>query len=177
MKKIKTAAGILLSLLIILSCFAPGYAADTASPTDAATPSDSAGNEEEMPQIEYLDTSADNGKMYIYKGVEDYFVIYPSPEKAEPRFDIMKTVITVSEEGIVEAMPEKVPEYRFGNIRLKGLKYGKTTVTVTDPGSGLRCSVEVTVIPAIGYYIRNFFSALEYLPFFIFMWIAGHFIR
>ena len=92
MKKIKTAAGILLSLLIILSCFAPGYAADTASPTDAATPSDSAGNEEEMPQIEYLDTSADNGKMYIYKGVEDYFVIYPSPEKAEPRFDIMKTV-------------------------------------------------------------------------------------
>lgn len=177
MKTIRLFLSITLSLLAVFSCAAAGYAADTATPAEAATSSDAAESGAEIPQIEYLETSAIDGRMSVYKGIEDFFVIYPTPEEAEPRFDIMKTVISLSEEGIVEASPEKIENYRFGNIRLKGLKYGKTTVTVTDPGSGLSCSVEVTVIPAIGYYIRNFFSALEYLPFFIFMWIAGHFIR
>ena len=167
---------ILLALMMMLSLCASGYAGEAATPADA-TPADASAAEKEIPPITFLDTSAIDGKITAYRGIETYFVIYPQPEEAEPRFDVRNTVITFSEEGIVEAHPEKVEQYRFGSINITGIKLGKTVVTVTDPGSGLSCSVEVTVIPPLGYYIRNFFSFLEYLPYLLFMRIVSRFVK
>lgn len=171
MRTAKRITSILLAAVIALSFSVFGFAEETATPGDApATQTDAP----EVPEIEMLETSAVDGKLIAYKGVESYFVIYPQPEESEPRFDVRNTVITLSEEGIVEARPEKNEEYRFGNIVVKGLKLGKTVVTVTDPGSGKSCSVEVTVLPSIIYRIQNFHIFIQYVPFLIFAWIVRH---
>ena len=168
----KKCLSLIISVLMVSNLFITGFAVNSATPSEAS-PSDAAEAAESIPAVESLDTSAIDGKMIIYKGIEDYIVIYPQPEESEPLFDVRRTTVSFSEEGIAEARPEKNEEYRFGSIIIKGIKIGKTVLTVSDPDSGLSCSVEITVIPAFGYYIRNFFINLEYLPFMIFMWIAG----
>lgn len=125
--------------------------------------------EETPAQLTGLDTSAVDGKLTAYLGVETYFVVYPEPLEAEAQFDVRNAVITCSEEGIVEVRPEKVEEYRFGSVEILGVKLGTTVVTVTDPASGVSCAVTVRVVPAFGYRLQTFFSFLEYLPFFIYM--------
>lgn len=46
---------------------------------------------------------------------------------------------------------------------------------MTEPESGISCSVKVIVVPAVGYYLRNFGNFLNYLPYFLFMRIAALF--
>ena len=128
---------------------------------------------ENLPPIESLDTSAIDGKLIAYKGFETYFVVYPYPEEAEPRFDIRNAQITVDDESIIIAEPEKEEQNRFGSVNITGLKLGKTTVTVIDPESGKSCSVEVTVLPGIIYRVQNFFMFIDYIPFFIGMRILS----
>ena len=41
-------------------------------------------------EIDYLETSAVDGKLIAYKGIETYFVVYPFPEESESKFDIYK---------------------------------------------------------------------------------------
>lgn len=129
---------------------------------------------ESEPELKNLDTSAINGRLYAYKGVETYFVVYPEPEDAEYLFDIRDAEITVSKEGIIECHPEKVEEYRYGSVIITGIKLGSTEVTVTDPGSGLSCKVKVTVLPSIIYKIRNFYMFIDYIPYYIFARLYGH---
>ncbi|MBR4727042.1 MAG: hypothetical protein IK080_04045 [Clostridia bacterium] len=137
----------------------------------------SAAAAEDVPPLESLDTSAVDGKLTAYLGVPTYFVVYPEPLEAESRFDVRNAVITCSEEGIVEAVPEKVEAYRFGSVNITGLKLGSTVVTVTEPESGVSCAVKVTVVPAFGYRLRRFVDFLNYLPYFIFMRLASIFYR
>ena len=118
---------------------------------------------ESEPELKNLDTSAINGRLYAYKGVETYFVVYPEPEDAEYLFDVRDAEITVSKEGIIECHPEKVEEYRYGSVVLTGIKLGSTEVTVTDPGSGISCTVKVIVLPSIIYKIRNFYMFIDLL--------------
>lgn len=125
-------------------------------------------------ELKNLDTSAINGRLYVYKGVETYFVVYPEPEDAEYLFDVRDAEITVSKEGIIECHPEKVEEYRYGSVVLTGIKLGSTEVTVTDPGSGLSCTVKVIVLPSIIYKIRNIYMFIDYIPYYIFAWLYGH---
>ncbi|GEM_PF-6115428 len=125
----------------------------------------------EIPPLESLDTSAVNGKMTAYPGIETYFVIYPQPEEAEPRFDVRNAVITCSKQGIVKAEAYKNEEYRFGSVNITGLKLGSTVVTVTDPASGVSCSVKVTVRPSIIYRLKNLRISMDYVPFYLFFWI------
>jgi len=154
MTKTKRILSVILAALMAFSFAAVAFAAD-----------------EDVPPLEALDTSAVNGKMVAYIGVETYFVIYPQPEEAEPRFDVRSAVITCSKEGIVKAEAYKNEEYRFGSVNITGLKLGSTVVTVTDPDSGVSCSVKVTVLPSIIYRIQNFKIFLDYVPFYIFYWI------
>ena len=162
MKKRTKASALFLALAMLFSCCVTVFAED--EPPAA-----------ELPPLESLDTSAVNGRLIAYRGVETYFVVYPEPEEAEGRFDVRNAEITCSKEGIVTAEPDKVEEYRFGSVKIMGLKYGSVTVTVTEPESGISCSVKVIVVPAIGYYLRNFGNFLNYLPYFLFMRIAALF--
>ena len=130
---------------------------------------------EEIPALEGLDTSAVDGKMFAYVGEESYFVVYPEPLEAEARFDVRNAVITCSTEGTVDAKPDKVEEYRFGSVKIVGLKLGKTVVTVTEPESGVSCSVEVTVLPGIIYKLINLHNFLPLVPYLIFMRILSIF--
>lgn len=127
---------------------------------------------EDAPALTGLDTSAVDGKLIAYQGVETYFVVYPVPDEALARFDIRNAEITCSDPAVLDLAAEKVEEYRYGSVLVTGKQLGKATVTVTDPASGASCSVEVTVVPAFGYRVRNFFNFLNYLPFFLFMRIA-----
>lgn len=158
MKTMKRFACAALAVLLLLSLMTAAFA-------------------EEVPALTALDTSAIDGKLTAYLGVPTYFVVYPEPLEAESRFDVRSAVITCSEEGVVEAVPEKVEEYRFGNVNITGLKLGSTVVTVTEPESGVSCAVRVTVVPAFGYRLRTFLNFLNYLPYFIFMRIAGIFYK
>ncbi len=124
-------------------------------------------------EIDYLETSAVDGKLIAYKGIETYFVVYPFPEESESRFDIYKAQITCSDESVLEVKPNKGEQARFGSVLITGKKLGKAKVTVTEPESGKSCEVEVTVIPSIGYHVKNFFMSLDYLPFFLFMRIVS----
>ncbi|MCR4615823.1 MAG: hypothetical protein K5756_06720 [Clostridiales bacterium] len=153
MKKINKIISVVLAALMMLSLTCTVFA------------------EEEIPPIESLDTSAVNGKLTAYKGVETYFVIYPQPEEAEPRFDVRNAVITCSKEGIVKAEAYKNEEYRFGAVNITGLKLGSTVVTVTDPDSGISCSIKVTVFPGVFYRIKNIASFIDYIPYYVFFWI------
>ena len=110
----------------------------------------------ESTKLVSLDTSAVDGKLKAYIGIETYFVVYPEPLEAEDNFDVRNTIITYSKDGIIEAVADKNEEYRFGSINVTGLKLGKTTV-----------------YPSFGYRLLNFISSAEYIPFLIFMWIAG----
>lgn len=161
MNILKKSLCLLLAFLLPAMMCVPAFAGDADEP---APP---------VPELKSLDTSAVDGKLTAYVGVETYFVVYPEPLEAESRFDIRNAEITCSEEGIVSVKPEKEEQNRFGSVLVTGLKLGRTTVTVTDPGSGVSCSVEVTVRPAFGYRLLNFFSFLDYVPFFVFMWLAG----
>ena len=127
----------------------------------------------QVPEIDYLDTSAIDGKLIAYKGIEAYFVVYPFPVESESRFDIYKAEITCSDDSVIEVKPDRGEQARFGSVLITGKKLGSATVTVTEPESGKTCEVEVIVIPSIGYYIRNFFMNLEYVPFFVFMRIVS----
>ncbi len=124
-------------------------------------------------EIDYLETSAVDGKLIAYKGIETYFVVYPFPEESESRFDIYKAQITCSDGSVLEVKPNKGEQARFGSVLITGKKLGKAKVTVTEPESGKSCEVEVTVIPSIGYHVKNFFMSLDYLPFFLFMRIVS----
>ena len=170
MYKVKKALCILLSFLMLFSFSAVSSAAGEPAEGESAA-------EENIPELKSLDTSAIDGKMYAYKGIESYFVIYPEPLEAESRFDVRNAKIECSEEGIVEVKPEKIEEYRFGSVLVTGLKLGKTTVTVTDPASGVSCSVEVTVLPAFPYKLQNFVMYLDYVPFYLFMWLVSLFAK
>ena len=121
----------------------------------------------QVAEIDYLDTSAVDGKLIAYKGIETYFVVYPFPEEAESKFDIYKATIAVEDESIVKAVPDKEEQYRFGSVKITGLKLGTTKVTVTEPESGKNCSVKVIVLPGIIYRIQNLFMFIEYIPYFI----------
>lgn len=165
MNIIKRTVSAALALVIAFSLMAAVYAAEGEEPASAP------------PALESLDTSAIDGKLIAYRGIETYFVVYPEPLEAETRFDVRNAVITVSDGDILSAEPEKVEEYRFGSVLITGKKLGSATVTVTEPESGVSVSVEVTVIPPLGYYVKNFFSFLEYLPFFIFARIVSIFNR
>lgn len=171
MKKFKKLICILLSLIMITSLAGVAFADDDSPENPSETSS------EEIPALKSLDTSAIDGKIYAYVGEETYFVIYPEPLEAESRFDVRNAVITCSEEGIVEARPEKVEEYRFGNVTLVGIKLGKTVVTVTEPESGVSCSVEVTVLPGIIYKLINLHNFLPLVPYLLFMAIISIFNR
>ena len=171
MKTSKRIICLLLSLIMAFSVSAVAFA-EEASPENPPETSS-----QEVPELKSLDTSAVDGKMYAYVGEKSYFVIYPEPLEAETRFDVRNTVITCSEEGIVEAKPEKIEEYRFGNINVVGVKLGKTTVTVTEPESGVSCSVEVTVLPGFIYKLINLHNFLPLLPYLIFMRIVSIFYR
>ena len=156
MKIIKKVLCIIFTLLMILPAVSV-FADD--EPADGPTT--------QIAEIDYLDTSAIDGKLIAYKGIETYFVIYPFPEESESKFDIYKAIITVEDDSIVKAVPDKEEQYRFGSVKITGLKLGKTTVTVTEPESGKNCSVEVSVLPGILYRIQNFFMFIEYIPYFI----------
>lgn len=156
---------LLIAVVVILNAFTVSFAADNET-----------GNGQTA-ALESLDTSAIDGKLTAYIGVETYFVVYPEPLEAEDKFDVRNAVITCSKEGIVEAVADKNEEYRFGSVNITGLKLGKTTVTVTDPDSGVSCSVDVTVFPSIGYKLLSFLSFTEYIPYFLFMWIVNIFNR
>ena len=153
--------------LCIIFVFAMLTAVCTAAYAEGEDPA------EDIPALKSLDTSAVDGKLTAYVGVETYFVVYPEPLEAESRFDIRNAEIVCSEEGIVSVKPEKEEQNRFGSVIVTGIKLGKTAVTVTDPESGASCTVEVTVRPAFGYKLLNFFTFLDYVPFFVFMWLAG----
>ncbi len=167
MKTAKRILCVLLALLLLLPLASTAYAEDDLSENPV----------EEIPELKSLDTSAIDGKMFAYIGEETYFVVYPEPTEAESRFDVRNAVITCSEEGVVEAKPEKVEEYRFGNVTLTGLKLGKTVVTVTEPESGVSCSVEVTVLPGIIYKLINLHNFLPLVPYLLFMAIVSIFNR
>ena len=165
MKTAKRILCVLLALLMLLPLALTAFAEDDLSENPV----------EEIPELKSFDTSAIDGKMFAYVGIETYFVVYPEPTEAESRFDIRNAEITSSEEGIIEFRPEK--EYRFGSVQIVGLKLGKTVVTVKDPESGLTCSVEVTVLPAIIYKLINLHNFLPYIPYLIFMRIVSIFDR
>ena len=167
MKTLKKTLCILLAFVMIFPLASIAYSDEELSENPV----------DEVPSLEGLDTSAIDGKMFAYIGEETYFVVYPEPTEAESRFDVRNAVITCSEEGIVDAKPEKVEEYRFGNVTLTGLKLGKTVVTVTEPESGVSCSVEVTVLPGIIYKLINLHNFLPLVPYLLFMAIVSIFNR
>ena len=105
MYKVKKAVCILLSIIMLFSFSVVSFAAGEPAEGESAS-------EENIPELKSLDTSAIDGKMYAYKGIESYFVIYPEPLEAESRFDVRNAKIECSEEGIVEVKPEKIEEYR-----------------------------------------------------------------
>ncbi len=125
-------------------------------------------------ELKSLDTSAVNGRVTTYVGVEENVVIYPEPLEAEAEFDVREATITCSKEGIVSVRPEKVEEYRFGSVLVKGLKKGSTVVTVTAK-NGVSCKFKVTVRAKIWYDIQNFRFFLDYLPYYIGMAILNLF--
>lgn len=154
MKTFKKILCVILALITALSFSVFAFAEETPA--------------EEIPALEGLDTSAIDGKETAYVGVETYVVIYPMPDEAYDRFDFDKIEVVCSEEGIIETRTEK-GENRYGSVLIKGIKTGKTTLTVTDTESGLSCSVEVTVRPAFFYKLQNFFINIQYVPFYIFV--------
>ena len=166
MKAFKKITALLLALLISAGFACTAFAQDD-------LPEDGTAEAEDAPALEGLDTSAIDGKMFAYLGIETYFVVYPEPDEALPNFDITKAEVTCSEEGIVKAEIDKVEEYRYGSINITGLKLGRTTVTVTDPESGISCNVQVTALPSFGYRLINFIRSLDYLPYFLFMRIVS----
>ncbi|MBR3621717.1 MAG: hypothetical protein IKN56_09440 [Clostridia bacterium] len=163
MKNLKRILSLILAAITALGIFCIAYADDEPA-VDPST---------EAAAIDYLDTSAVDGKIYAYKGIETYFVVYPFPEESESRFDIYKAQITCSDDSVIDCKPNKGEQARFGSVLIKGKKLGKANITVTEPESGKTCEVEVIVIPSLGYHIKNFFMSLEYVPFFLFMRIAA----
>lgn len=163
MKTIKRVLSIVLALITVFGVFCTAFAQDEQSGDQT----------EPAAEIDYLDSSAVDGKLYAYKGIEANLYIYPFPEEAESKFDIYKAQITCSDDSVLDYKPDKGEQARFGNVSITGKKLGSATITVTEPESGKSCSAQVTVLPAIGYHIRSFFINLEYVPFMIFMQIAA----
>ncbi len=88
----------------------------------------------------------------LIRGESDYFYVDIYPVGA--RYNCDDLDIKIGKERIASA------EYdaESGTIIVKGKRLGKTTLTVTDPKSGVTAEVEVEVVTRLTYFVRGIFS-------------------
>ena len=142
MKTVKKLLAVLLSVLMLLMIASTALAANGE-------------------QIERLDNSAIDDVMWMIAGGEDELYIYPRPDDVKDCFDIFTAEISSSDESVLGVAPGKRDTYEYGYVILTGKRAGSAVVTVTDPGSGVSCSVKVTVLPEFLQSLMSLLVALQ----------------
>ncbi len=88
------------------------------------------------------------------KGEDTYHAVAVYPFGSRYNYETLE--LTMGDAGIASAEYDK----ETGAIIVHGNKLGKTTLTVTEPISGVTAEVEVKVVTRIGYFFINVFQTV-----------------